>query len=173
MSIISRRIQRLDLDPIKVKLMDNQEGEGWNRELVDTIEKQYRQFLHLISTTDYVIVPTRLIDKFWHIHILDTHKYAEDCENLFGRFIHHFPYFGMRGEEDKKNLHQTSKETLSRVDEMFGKGAWDAPGNNLEASVICTSCGTSDCAPDPSCASRLDSTISNILKINERPRIAA
>jgi hypothetical protein len=40
------------------------------------------------------IVPTWEIDQVWHHHILDTHKYAQDCQWLFGYFVHHYPYFG-------------------------------------------------------------------------------
>jgi hypothetical protein len=35
-------------------------------------------------------------------------KYAEDCQNVFGYFLHHFPYFGMRGEEDAADLKAAS-----------------------------------------------------------------
>ena len=38
------------------------------------------------------------------MHILDTRKYAADCEAAFGHFVHHFPYLGLRGEEDTKAL---------------------------------------------------------------------
>jgi hypothetical protein len=28
-------------------------------------------------------------------------KYAQDCETVFGYFLHHFPYAGLRGEDDE------------------------------------------------------------------------
>jgi hypothetical protein len=31
------------------------------------------------------------LDEMWHEHILDTHKYARDCNTIFGRMIHHDP----------------------------------------------------------------------------------
>jgi hypothetical protein len=31
-------------------------------------------------------------------------KYAEDCHKVFGYFLHHYPYFGLRGEKDAANL---------------------------------------------------------------------
>ena len=52
---------------------------------------------------------------FWHTHILDTQKYMLDCENLFGRYIHHFPYFGMRGEKDRNQL----KKSFYETEELF------------------------------------------------------
>lgn len=61
-----------------------------------------------------------MIDDFWHLHILDTQKYAEDCQVIFGYFLHHFPYFGMRGEEDAKNLSDSWEETCNLYQNRFG-----------------------------------------------------
>lgn len=32
-----------------------------------------------------------VIDEMWHMFILATRDYAEFCEDMFGRFIHHIP----------------------------------------------------------------------------------
>src|SRR5882672_11748132 len=107
-------IDRLDLDCIRLKLMDHEEGHGWSREYADAMEIAYRRFLALMTKfPEETIAPTKDIDKFWHGHILDTIKYAEDCEQVFGYFLHHFPYFGMRGEQDAKNL-QAAGDRIDR-----------------------------------------------------------
>src|SRR6266850_2907203 len=98
-------IGALDLEPIKFKLMDKDEGQGWSRQYVEVMAVAYKRFLTLLVThPETPIAPSTDIDKFWHGHILDTMKYAEDCEQIFGYFLHHFPYFGMRGEEDAAQL---------------------------------------------------------------------
>lgn len=98
-------IKNLDLEPIIVKAIDSEEGYGWSLELAQQIAEQYRKYLTLcLDYANKAIVPAKIIDDFWHLHILDTQKYAEDCQVIFGYFLHHFPYFGMRGEEDAKNL---------------------------------------------------------------------
>lgn len=61
---------------------------------------------------DQPLVPSCWVDDFWHLHILDTIKYAEDCNRFFGYFLHHFPCFGMRGESDKEELSRCWSETL-------------------------------------------------------------
>lgn len=95
----------LNLEPIKTKLMDKTEGQGWTRAQVDHYELEYKRFLALLARfPNETIAPNREVDKFWHGHILDTMKYAEDCDQVFGFFLHHYPYFGMRGEEDAANL---------------------------------------------------------------------
>src|SRR6266853_697515 len=115
-------IQALDLDPIKFKLMDLEEGQGWSREYVDQMAIEYKQFLTLsVKYPEETIAPSKDVDKFWHGHILDTMKYAEDCQNVFGYFLHHFPYFGMRGEEDAANLAEAGRTTQRLYEQEFGK----------------------------------------------------
>ena len=115
-------INALDLDPIKLKLMDPEEGQGWSREYVDRVELAYRRFLTLlVKFPEETIAPSKDVDKFWHGHILDTMKYAEDCASVFGYFLHHFPYFGMRGKEDAANLRDASERMHSIYEREFGE----------------------------------------------------
>jgi hypothetical protein len=115
-------IQALDLDPIKLKLMDPEEGQGWSREYADRMEVAYKRYLTLLAKfPDETIAPTKDVDKFWHGHILDTLKYAEDCENMFGYFLHHFPYSGLRGVDDAAN-HRVAGDTFHALYEReFGE----------------------------------------------------
>ena len=60
-------------------------------------EQFYRQFLALkLVYPKRTISPTVTIDEFWHAHILDTHAYMADCKALFGHYLHHYPYSGMK-----------------------------------------------------------------------------
>lgn len=36
-------------------------------------------------------VPNKQIDEMWHEHILDTRKYSDDCQTVFGYYLHHTP----------------------------------------------------------------------------------
>ncbi len=120
-------IQALDLDPIKLKLMDPEEGQGWSREYAGRMELAYKRFLTLLVThPEETLAPCKDVDKFWHGHILDTLKYAEDCDRLFGRFLHHFPYFGMRGAEDAANLAKAAETTRRLYRQEFGSGPINA-----------------------------------------------
>ena len=108
-------IAALDLDPIKVKLMHEESGEGWPRQYADQMEVEYRRFLELmVKYPNDLIAPTMDVDEFWHYHILDTMKYAEDCQNVFGHFLHHFPYLGLRGEEDL-TLHESAGDHMRQL----------------------------------------------------------
>ena len=140
-------LEELDLEPIKVKLMDAEEGEGWTLEEADEAEIWYKRFLLLnFKYPDQSIIPTKIIDAFWHQHILDTQKYAEDCECVFGYFLHHFPYFGLRGEEDAANLEKAFQLTLPLFEKEFGASPVNATASECDRSGggghCCRGCGS-------------------------------
>jgi len=116
-------VDRIDLTMVKMKLClpVDKEGKGWSQERADEAESQYRMFLKLCAMFPEVdVVPTGLIDEMWHQHILDTRAYAADCYAVFGKMLHHFPYFGLRGEEDAANLRRAFATTVALFSEHFG-----------------------------------------------------
>ena len=131
-------VEDLDFEMIKSKLTDSEEGEGWTREYTDEVCAEYRKFLALTRKyPDLAIVPSGPVDKFWHNHILDTQKYGPDCEAVFGFFLHHFPYFGMRSDEDAENLRISWENTLNVYHANFG----EPPAGSWEAGTRCPKCG--------------------------------
>lgn len=149
--VLATSIASLNLDPIKIKLMDKKEGKGWTRAQADNAEIAYKQFLQLnLKYPGKSIVPTATCDTFWHAHILDTQKYAEDCQKIFGYFLHHFPYFGMRGEEDAANLKTAFEETKALYASEFGNANSMSVGDRdgMEVYAVCSggsSCEGSTC----------------------------
>ncbi|EAI6711023.1 hypothetical protein CG370_08150 [Campylobacter upsaliensis] len=136
------RIDNLDLEPIIVKIMDKVEGKGWELSYTQLIEAEYRKFLLLmLKYPNEAIVPPQQVDEFWHYHILDTMKYEKDCKDIFGYFVHHFPYFGMRGKDDESNLKTAWNRTCELYIYSFGepteyirKHIWTSAGR-------CPNCG--------------------------------
>jgi hypothetical protein len=118
-----KAIVELDLDPIKVKLMHKPSGEGWTLEQANAVEKEYRRFLYLIKKfPDEDIVPRADVDLFWHYHILDTRKYAEDCQALFGHFLHHFPYLGL-DHQDAAGADEAAQRTQALYQQTYASEA--------------------------------------------------
>lgn len=147
------KIEALDLAPIKFKLMDKHEGKGWSREYVDHLETEYKRFLYLCTSQDEVpVVPNKDLDEFWHAHILDTRKYAQDCQTTFGRFVHHFPYLGMRGEEDARLLQTSFASTKSLYERVFGERYGGAPNDCENCGSCGSSCGV--CSTSGTCGGR-------------------
>lgn len=116
------KIAGIDLEMVKMKMALADEGEGWTKEQCEDAEVEYKRFLQLnLLNPKAAIVPTDIIDTMWHYHILDTRAYHRDSGNIFGGYFHHFPYFGLRGVEDKQNLENAFKRTLSIYEETFGE----------------------------------------------------
>jgi hypothetical protein len=87
-------IRALDLSGVKAKFAfkKGRWWQFWNS--ADRIEQQYRQFLYLIAMNpgETVVPWSQDLDDFWHENILNTAKYAKDCEAIFGQFLHHNPH---------------------------------------------------------------------------------
>ncbi len=115
-------IAELDLEPIKVKLMHQESGEGWSLEMANSVEADYRRFLYLMKMhPNEEAAPLMDVDIFWHYHILDTMKYAIDCDKVFGYFKHHFPYIGLRGEADLEAHHRMGSRMQELYESTFGE----------------------------------------------------
>lgn len=114
-------IAEIDLEMVKMKLREREEGEGWSCEQCDSAEVEYKRYLHLCKKYGKGIVPNKIMDKFWHYHILDTRAYHKDCEKVFGYYLHHYPYFGMRGEQDALELKKSFLRTKALYLETFGE----------------------------------------------------
>jgi hypothetical protein len=150
---VAGRIEALDLEPIVFKLTHPDDGEpGMTLAGADEAVRHYRAFLHLQALyPDRPLVPTKVIDAVWHAHILDTSKYAADCEQVFGRFVHHFPYFGLRGAQDAAALEAAGAATRRLLAELLGMDVADrgprvcspftkcTPGPNQKCSGVCDS----------------------------------
>jgi hypothetical protein len=133
----------LDLSNVKMKLADSEEGPGLSAEYIDLMEGEYRKFLALqLVYPDADIVPCKIVDEMWHRHILDTAAYREDCQAIFGEFLDHFPYFGMRGEDDAEALLDAYAETLERYRGTFGE-----PPADTWISSDAAKCNRKNCRP--------------------------
>lgn len=144
---LARLDNLLDLGNVKMKLADSEEGPGLSPDYIELMEREYRKFLALqLLYPEADIVPCKVVDEMWHRHILDTAAYREDCDAIFGRFLDHFPYFGMRGEADAQALHDAYADTLDRYRESFGKPPADT-WITVDASSRCkrTACKPQKC----------------------------
>lgn len=153
----AKPLEQMDLEPIMVKAMDPEEGYGWTLEFTLAVAEEYRRYLTLcVENPDLPVVPSNYVDDFWHLHILDTEKYLDDCETFLGYFLHHFPYFGMRGPEDAANLTAAWMQTRELYVRRFGP----IPEEYWPLSNRCPNCGKR-------CASKRDEMSSDV-----RPRLA-
>jgi hypothetical protein len=118
----AQRVDALDLDPVVFKLMHPEPGEQvMTLAEADELIGAYRCFLKLCAWyPGESIVPTRAVDEAWHAHILDTAKYAEDSQAVFGFFLDHFPYLGLRGPDDEATWQAAAARTRDLFRSHFG-----------------------------------------------------
>lgn len=116
-------IEDLDFTMLRQKAcLPKPEGEGWTPEQAKLAETWYKRYLSVIVTHPNIAhVPNGPIDQFWHRHILDTRRYMDDCQAIFGQYIHHFPYYGLRGEADVEARDNSFDETNAAYREVFGE----------------------------------------------------
>jgi hypothetical protein len=123
-------IRALDLESVKIRLMDPELGEGWTREYAEGIEQGYRTYLTMLAKYQEHaedILLSKDVDEFWHTHILQTIKYTEDCERVFGSYLHHNPHVGERKPEDLQKRTALAEKTRRLYRQEFGNAdsaAW-------------------------------------------------
>lgn len=87
--ILPDEIMNLDLGAVVNR---TQQEESWSAPDTTKHTMEYRRFLTLHQLYPlFPLVPALPIDKIWHNHILFTKMYANDCQTLFGSFMHHEP----------------------------------------------------------------------------------
>lgn len=136
---VRQAVMQLDLSSIKAKLMHAASGEGWSQDKADAVEREYRRFLCLMTTfPDEQLAPLVDVDTFWHYHILDTMKYARDCQQAFGYFLHHYPYLGLGGEDDEQEREDTGERTRSLYEALFGEAMIAPAGRQAATDTVAT-----------------------------------
>ncbi len=115
------KINNMNLKRIITKTVDSYSGYGWDVDVALSVADLYRAFLYLCKTyPTEVIVPTKEVDDFWHMHILDTRNYILDCEEIFGFYLHHFPYAGLEGTKvTHEEEVQFIENTISLLEKNF------------------------------------------------------
>jgi hypothetical protein len=113
---------------------------GWTENRALIAERDYKRYLAVTKVFDgYQPVPNGDIDRFWHEHILDTRRYAADMEDLLGYFLHHYPFFGMRGEDDNRNWVAAVGKSNDIWQASFGEALYSVAsvgsGESVKSSV--------------------------------------
>jgi hypothetical protein len=139
-----KTISTLKFDDVRERLM-HRKGWWWSlRHDVGKIEREYRQFLYLIATNrGRTVVPwSQDLDDFWHEHILDTARYAADCEHIFGGFIHHDPHLPMGSRAHSDAFRATIEMYRQAFGEKIRKRRKEGPGCGTDMHVVFCSSGT-------------------------------
>ena len=139
-------IQALDLESVKLRVTDAKLGEGWTREYADRIEIAYKNYLTMLvkyqdDAEDILLAED--VDEFWHTHILQTMKYTEDCERVFGKYLHHNPEIGEQSPADIERRAALAEKTRRLYQREFGNGqdcntAWPGISVKTQSAAMCS-----------------------------------
>ncbi|MEU0878880.1 hypothetical protein ABZ345_09800 [Lentzea sp. NPDC005914] len=87
--------------------------------------------------------PSRQVDLGWHQFILNTHDYAEFCDRLAGRFIHHVPdEFAAPVRRATAGVLDPTVEAIKTAGLPFHPELWvTGDGSCSQCHAGCTNCG--------------------------------
>ncbi|TXH77718.1 MAG: hypothetical protein E6Q85_02740 [Thiothrix sp.] len=101
-------IENLDFGDLELRLCDVSMNTDVDplltKKFYEYCTDKYLKFLKLcVIYPDKKFSPDFYIDLIWHYHILDTKKYINDCDVIFGEYFHHTPNYsnGVKNKEPK------------------------------------------------------------------------
>lgn len=119
-------IDGLDLSMIVNKMISDQ---GWTCKDAEKACQLYRNFLFLSAKyPEKRLPPSEDVDEVWHNHVLATKKYMAECDAIFGKYMHHYPYFGIDKKTDLTDLGNAFMETQRLHKEEFGEYIYEIRG---------------------------------------------
>ncbi len=141
------QLQQLDLQPIADKLIPIAQITATPAGIASRIVEQpiqhrlmaYLQFLFLMYRyPNLTLVPPRAIAPVWQAHILDTRKYYQDCQQLFGclDLAHHQDCLLPLSGTDQQQLIHDFATTCALFEKHFDTNTLtlDQPGACLRPS---------------------------------------
>lgn len=117
-------------------------------DVIAILEREYKRFIAIrLARPDVSIVPSLLIDEFWHAHILFTREYLAFCKAINdGKYIHHMPFL----KDDKLVGDPSMRKTLRLYRELFGQppaSVWPTADSGDCETASCGKCSSSNCGP--------------------------
>lgn len=90
----------------------------WTKEFTDQAILEYKKFMYLATTSEFMVSPSEIIDNVWHQHLIFTQSYQDFC-NILGKQIQHIPSTHNREEFEK--FKQAKDRTIKFYKRDFGK----------------------------------------------------
>jgi hypothetical protein len=108
-----QRLARVDLSKVMTEVVDENGLSAADAARAEDLYRKYLTLIHKFPGQDFT--PSRLIDLVWHAHITHTQQYMNDCDLLFGHYLHHIMI------ADQPERLEFSRETTSeRFEQSFG-----------------------------------------------------
>lgn len=119
-----RYIKAIDFSGVEDKLKTSHPK--WSKKHISLAILSYQMFLYIARVfPTWSHAPHRSMDEVWHNHILYTKQYTQDCQALFGHYMHHNPASPRtkRGKKEKESLRDSYLNTRRQMVLTFGPKA--------------------------------------------------
>jgi hypothetical protein len=106
-----------DLDLFWSKLIAKN---GWSLSYAEEVFSEYKKFIWLAKNTQSRVVPSKAIDRVWHLHMTFTKSYWHDlCKDTLHFEFHHIPSAKNSKSEELDKIDY--KNTLKMYEVEFGE----------------------------------------------------
>eukprot|EP00629_Pelagomonadales_sp_RCC1024_P006560 CAMPEP_0119263278 /NCGR_PEP_ID=MMETSP1329-20130426/2729_1 /TAXON_ID=114041 /ORGANISM="Genus nov. species nov., Strain RCC1024" /LENGTH=239 /DNA_ID=CAMNT_0007262979 /DNA_START=221 /DNA_END=940 /DNA_ORIENTATION=+ len=125
---ISQSVDAIFEDGYGTVLIGRAERKGLSPANAKSAFTAYKKFLVLKALTkDYdalKLSPPLPVDTMWHLHVLDTRRYAQDCVQAFGGIIHHDPDGDVNVAARSVRAAATKNALRTAFGDKYDKRAW-------------------------------------------------
>jgi len=97
----------------------------WTRNFTEEAILEYKKFMYLAATSDFMVSPSEIVDVVWHQHLIFTQSYQNFC-NLIDKQVQHIP--STHNREDFARFKQAKERTTELYTKTFGeqpKAIWN------------------------------------------------
>ncbi len=90
----------------------------WTKAFTLRAIEEYKKFMYLAATSDFMVSPSEIIDIVWHQHLIFTQSYQQFCD-ILGKQVQHIP--STHNKEDFKKFKRAKDRTIEEYKENFGE----------------------------------------------------
>lgn len=95
-----------------------QHGNFWTSNFTKEAILEYKKFMYLAASMDFMVSPSEIIDKVWHQHLIFTTSYNQFC-TLLGKKIEHIP--STHNDTDFEKFKLAKERTQAAYLKVFGE----------------------------------------------------
>lgn len=90
----------------------------WTKDFTDLAILEYKKFMYLATTSEFMVSPSEIVDTVWHQHLIFTQSYHDFC-NIIGKQIQHIP--STHNKEEFEKFRQAKERTKKFYTNIFGE----------------------------------------------------
>jgi len=92
---------------------------GWKMPFALRALTEYKKFVFLGVTGDFMVTPSKIIDVVWHEHLLFSKAYRDFCNEVLGQAFDHYPEL-ISADEQTARFNSQYMETIMTYKKEFG-----------------------------------------------------